>query len=62
MTEKTKAIIRDYCRTHLTYVRGRYTYKYDENTGKFYRCLTDLVGESYLDTEGNPHDYWKEVK
>lgn len=56
MTEKTKAIIRDYCRTHFSYVRGRYSYKYDENTGKFYRCLTDLVGESYPDTEGNPHD------
>lgn len=41
------------------YEYGRYTYKFDPNTGDIYRCLTDVLGWEWIDKQGYYKSGWE---
>ena len=62
MKERTKNIIRNYFRNYSgDYRRGNYLYRYDVNTGIFYRCREELYGKSWIDNKGRRYDAWQEI-
>ena len=58
MTESSKNIIRNH---FADYRRGNYMYRYDVNTGIFYRCRVEDYGRQWIDDEGRQHGAWEEI-
>lgn len=54
-------IIRNAVENRIDTVIGKYTYRFDVNTGDITRCKTDDIGRAWLDYEGNRCDGWEVV-
>ena len=39
-------------------VIGRYTYRFNVNTGDITRCKTEDIGHAWIDYDGNRRDGW----
>ena len=42
-------------------VIGKYTYRFDVNTGVISRCLTDDIGREWIDNDGRVSGAWVPV-
>lgn len=42
-------------------VIGRYTYRFNVNTGEIIRCKTEDIGRMWIDADGNRSDAWDVV-
>lgn len=51
-------IIRNAVENRIDTVIGKYTYRFNVNTGKIIRCKTEDIGRMWIDAEGNRSDAW----
>ena len=51
-------IIRNAVENRIDTVIGKYTYRFNVNTGKISRCKTEDIGRMWIDTDGNRSDAW----
>lgn len=51
-------IIRNAVESRIDTVIGKYTYRFNVNSGKISRCKTEDIGRMWIDTEGNRSDAW----
>lgn len=61
LSEKMKKKIRNNWYDHKATVWGRYHYKFNEHTGKYYRCASADYNREWLANDGNAVPVWKEV-
>ena len=54
-------IIRNAVEERIDTVIGKYTYRFNVNTGAIYRCLTDNICRMWIDTDGSRSDAWNVV-
>ena len=54
-------IIRNAVENRIDTVIGKYTYRFNVNTGDITRCKTDDIGRMWFDCEGNRCDGWEVV-
>ena len=51
-------IIRNAVENRIDTVIGKYTYRFNVNSGKISRCKTEDIGRMWIDAEGNRSDAW----
>ena len=51
-------IIRNAVENRIDTVIGKYTYRFNVNSGKISRCKTVDIGRMWIDAEGNRSDAW----
>lgn len=51
-------IIRNAVENRADTVIGKYTYRFNCNTGEIIRCKTEDIGRMWIDTEGSRSDAW----
>lgn len=51
-------IIRNAVEERIDTIIGKYTYRFNLNTGAISRCLTDDIGRMWIDTDGTRSDAW----
>lgn len=54
-------IIRNAVEDRIDTVIGRYTYRFNVNTGVVSRCLTDDIGRMWIGADGSRSDAWTVV-
>lgn len=54
-------IIRNAVEERIDTVIGKYTYRFNVNTGAISRCLTGDIGRMWIDTDGTRSDAWSVV-
>ena len=51
-------IIRNAVENRIDTIIGKYTYRFNVNTGAVSRCLTDDVCRAWIETDGSRSDAW----
>lgn len=51
-------IIRNAVENRVDTVIGKYTYRFNVNSGKISRCKTEDIGRMWIDNEGTRSDAW----
>lgn len=54
-------IIRNAVENRIDTIIGKYTYRFNVNTGAVSRCLTDDIGRAWIETDGSSSDAWSVV-